>query len=243
MSAVLVVGTTQIPYDVRESLRAKRKRIEVTPAGVAVVVPEGTAPAEVIDFVREKRRWVFDRVTDMAARTVKLPSPSPSPSPSPWANGCKVLWRGRRLTVHVALSAVDVPVVVYRSRFDVRLPLATPPAQHAPLIQQAIEGWMQQRALSEARALVARYAVQAGVVVRRVEVRPMLRLWGSCGRDGVIRLDSGFMKLPAHLGAYLAAHEVVHLLHRDHSAAFWRVLRTLVPDARRRHDELMESAD
>jgi predicted metal-dependent hydrolase len=150
-----------------------------------------------------------------------------------------VVWRGRCLTLRVALAEVEQAQVVFRSRFDVRLPLQTPDDARAALVQAAVEGWMQQRAHAEAKALVARFAVQAGVQVRRVEVRPMLRLWGSCGRDGVIRLDTGFMRLPAELGAYLCAHEVAHLVHRDHSAAFWRVLRTLVPDARRRHEALM----
>lgn len=231
---VLVVGKTDIPYTVRESERARRKRIVVTPDGVLVVVPQGTASSETAAFMHAKRRWVFDKVSDMAARA----APSPSPA-TPWSNGSKVLWRGRKLTLRVATADVDEAIVVYRSRFEVGLPRTTTAQAQPEATRIAVEAWMKDRALREAKALVARFAARAGVTVRRVEVRPMARLWGSCGRDGVVRLDQGFMQLPAHLGEYLAAHEAVHLVHRDHSAKFWRLLRTLLPDARARHEELV----
>ena len=38
----VTVGRRTIPYEVRESRRARRMRMEVTPAGVDVIVPEGT---------------------------------------------------------------------------------------------------------------------------------------------------------------------------------------------------------
>jgi hypothetical protein len=88
-------------------------------------------------------------------------------------------------------------------------------------------------------ALMERLKLMTHPAHTRVELGPMARLWGSCGRDGVVRLDQCFMQLPAHLGEYLAAHEAIHLVHRDHSARFWRLLRTLLPDARARHEELV----
>ena len=232
---ILVVGKTEIPYRVRESERARKKRIIVTPSGVEVVVPEGTAHDTVAAFVHAKRRWVFDKVDevyDAVRARGRLTGQT-------WVGGAKVLYRGRHLALTVKLADVDAPVVVYRSRFDVRLPEATKPEGRQQATKAAVQGWLRDRARIEAKALVGRYARRVGVSPRRVEVRAMARLWGSCGRDGVIRMDEEFLRLPAHLAEYLAAHEVAHLVHRDHSAAFWRLLRSVLPDARARHAELL----
>jgi predicted metal-dependent hydrolase len=158
-----------------------------------------------------------------------------------WAAGAKVLFRGRNLGLRVQLAEVDQPLVVYRNRFEVRLPMATKPEARQGVTKGAVEDWLRDRARNEAKALVGRYATKVGVSPRRVEVRAMARLWGSCGRDGVIRIDEDFLRLPAHLAEYLAAHEVAHLVHRDHSAAFWQLLRSVLPDARARHSELLST--
>lgn len=232
---VLVVGKTEIPYAVHESNRAKRKRIVVSPGEVVVVVPEGTSSEVVAKFVHAKRRWVFDKVDEVAAA---VHSRRVVPEQN-WSGGAKVLFRGRNLGLRVKLADVDQAVVVYRNRFEVRLPTGTALEARQAATKGALEGWLRTRARNEAKSLVGRYAGRIGVTPRRVEVRAMARLWGSCGRDGIIRLDEDFLRLPAHLAEYLAAHEVAHLVHRDHSAAFWRLLRSLVPDARTRHAELL----
>ncbi len=39
---------------------------------------------------------------------------------------------------------------------------------------------------------------------------------------------------------YVVAHEAVHLVHRNHTAAFWTALGRLVPDLDQRRAELVE---
>ena len=68
MSHQLVVGSTVIPYEVRESAQARAMKIVATPSGVEVVVPTGTPPDAVEAYVARKRRWVFDAVRELAAR-------------------------------------------------------------------------------------------------------------------------------------------------------------------------------
>jgi hypothetical protein len=59
----LQVGATAIPYEVRRSSQTKRTRIVVTPEGVEVVVPAGTAlngADGLLAYLDHKRRWAVD---------------------------------------------------------------------------------------------------------------------------------------------------------------------------------------
>ena len=46
------------------------------------------------------------------------------------------------------------------------------------------------------------------------------------------------IELPKAVLDYVVAHEVCHLLHRNHSPEFWRTVARLMPDWRERGDWL-----
>ncbi len=69
----------------------------------------------------------------------------------------------------------------------------------------------------------------------RLTVRAMRTRWGSCTRDGHVTLSVELMHAPRRLIDYVIIHELCHLVHLNHSAAFhfqvarclpeWKVLR------------------
>ena len=56
-------------------------------------------------------------------------------------------------------------------------------------------------------------------------------VWGTCAsRQGVIRYSTALRGTSRDFCRYVAAHELCHLLHPDHSPAFWRAVTALCPD-------------
>ena len=53
--------------------------------------------------------------------------------------------------------------------------------------------------------------------------------WGSCGRDSVVRVHWRLVQAPRVAMEYVVAHELVHLLHRNHSPVFWTTLAETMP--------------
>src|SRR5690606_12603177 len=57
--------------------------------------------------------------------------------------------------------------------------------------------------------------------------------WGSCSpHNRTIRYSWRVIMAPPAVADYLAAHEVAHLVHADHSPAYWSVVQRLVGDHR-----------
>lgn len=112
---------------------------------------------------------------------------------------------------------------------------------HAPLdadIPGLVRTWLHAQA---ARLLVwrlARIARRLGRAPTRFALSDAQTQWGSCTRSGHIRLNWRLVQAPLTLIDYVAAHELAHLIHLDHSSRFWAQVADLCPDALARRDEL-----
>jgi predicted metal-dependent hydrolase len=78
-----------------------------------------------------------------------------------------------------------------------------------------------------------RYALELGVIIKRIGVRDQVSRWGSCSTGGVLSYSWRLIFAPPHVLDYIAAHEVAHLVEMNHSPRFWRLVERLCPDLRR----------
>jgi predicted metal-dependent hydrolase len=222
----LQVGETTIPYAVRESPQASRKRIVVRPAGVEVVVPAGTpleGPDGVLEYVDRKRRWLFDSVREVGAKHEKLLTQR-------YASGAKLQYKGRWLMLDVQPAEVARVEITCRSKFHVRVPVGLAGQARLEAIRSAFDSWLQERALRDARAYARRHQARLGVEPEDVRLGNQKHAWGTCGRDLVVRVHWRLVQAPAPAMEYVVGHELTHLLHRNHSPEFWDALGTTMPD-------------
>ena len=69
-----------------------------------------------------------------------------------------------------------------------------------------------------------------GLSVTRVSIRNQRSRWGSCGRDGHVSLNWRLVLMPDWVRDYVLLHELMHLLHMDHSKEYWRLVAAACPD-------------
>ena len=102
-----------------------------------------------------------------------------------------------------------------------------------------MEAWYREHARAKLEDIAARLAKRLGVAFDSVRILDMRKRWGSCGKTGVLRFNWRIIMAKSRLVEYVVAHELGHLLHRDHSPVFWRTLGTVIPDYAQRRKELM----
>jgi predicted metal-dependent hydrolase len=54
--------------------------------------------------------------------------------------------------------------------------------------------------------------------------------WGSCGPNNDINLNWLLMLAPAAALEYVVVHELCHIKHKNHSAAFWQLVAEHLPN-------------
>ncbi len=93
--------------------------------------------------------------------------------------------------------------------------------------------YLKREARRDLEAGVERHTRALGLAPRGVGLRDPVSRWGSCSAAGSLNFSWRLVLAPAFVLDYLAAHEVAHLVHLDHSRRFWALARRLCADADR----------
>jgi predicted metal-dependent hydrolase len=97
----------------------------------------------------------------------------------------------------------------------------------ACFVARRIHDFLVRQARRDLEAAVARHAAHLGVRVRKITLRDTTSRWGSCTSSGELNFSWRLIMAPPFVLDYLAAHEVAHLRHMNHSPAFWKTLGSL----------------
>ncbi len=71
------------------------------------------------------------------------------------------------------------------------------------------------------------FSERLGSRVRKITLRDTRSRWGSCSNDANLMFSWRLVMAPEHVLAYVAAHEVAHLKHMNHSRDFWETVEFL----------------
>lgn len=215
---------------IRESRRAKRLILQmIPPYTVELVVPRGTRPREVEEFLAGSRRWIERAQGELrhcypVGRQV-LP------------DAVELAAVGRRWDVHYDAGTAARPRL---REFPQHLQITT--TDSAP---DQVHGLLRQWLLVQARLCLkpwlASEAEEVGVKPNKIQVRTQRTRWGSCSPLGNISLNACLLFLPPAVARYLLIHELCHLRYLDHSARYWRCVARFEPDYRVLDKRLLES--
>jgi predicted metal-dependent hydrolase len=200
-----------IPYEVRRSPRARRVRVTVDGTGaVEVVLPARAAERRAAEAVRELRPWIERRRRAAARVAAEVARP---PGTVPYlGETLRLEAEAGRTRVHRRGAALLVP---------------------RDATQDALERWYRRQARAEIGPRLDAACARAGTRYRGLAIRGQKTRWGSCSSSGAMSFNWRLLLAPAPVLDYVVEHEVCHLEVMDHSARFWRLLESRVPDWRR----------
>jgi predicted metal-dependent hydrolase len=218
----LQIGDAAVPYQLRRSRRRRTLGLTVTTSEVRIHAPSWTPRAEIEGYVRKQHDWLQRAWARMQSR-----APQPCIPAEPLS---EVRYLGRVL-------ALDIRPVLFSEvqRQGNTLYVYVPPDADADAL---IRNWLLARAGRLLAWRLARIARTLGRAPSRFALSNAQTQWGSCTRRGHVRLNWRLVQAPLSLIDYVAAHELAHLVHLDHSPRFWAKVAELCPDALARRAEL-----
>jgi predicted metal-dependent hydrolase len=188
--------------------RARRLGLRVEPAkdSIVLVRPKRVSDKAVSAFLAEHLAWIRQRLDELPERV-------------PLADGSVIPFRGAD---HIIAARPEAKGGVWREGTTI---VVTGRPEHAA---RRITDWLKNQARGQLIPLVNEMAANADRVVTRITLRDTRTRWGSCAYGGRLSFSWRLIFAPDFVLTYVAAHEVAHLVHANHSAAFKRTVSELL---------------
>jgi hypothetical protein len=208
-------------------IRTSRKTVGLiveSDATLTVRAPRAMSRPEIERLVQRKHKWItrMQKIARERAQVVQ----------------------GKRFTdgeLHLFLGK-RYPLVLEEGRpylrFDgARFILAPSQAGRA---RDLFVQWYRKQSRDYFTRLASEHASRMGLRFKQVRVSGAKQRWASCGSTGNLNFSWRLVLAPEPIVDYVVVHELCHLVQPNHSAAFWNLVRSEIPDFRERRKWLKE---
>ena len=218
-----------LTLELRESPRRRTVGITVERDGRLVLAcPPGTPPADLERTVDASRHWIYSRLAEKEA----LARP---PSRKEYVSGEGLYYLGRSYRLKLVDPVAGRPALrLQHGRFELR-------RDGQERGREYFVRWYRVHLLPVLERHIAALAGRIEARPAALQVRDLGYRWSSCGKEGTLYFHWRVAMLPPAMIEYLVGHELVHLVERRHTRAFWQRLERIVPDYAERVRRLAEN--
>lgn len=216
----LLYGKSKIDFNIRYSDR-KTLGITVNPdLSVIVKAPENATKEKIFEIVEKRASWILEQKRYFL-------SFEPRSKDYLYKSGESHYYLGRQYLLK--LEEGDKEKVLFSGRYLV----VNTKDKSRENIKALLEAWYRERAKIKfaeiAEPLIEQFK-QYDVEPKSMYIKQMKLRWGSCSAKGNIILNPELIKAPKACIEYVIIHELCHLVHRNHTKAFFALQSREMPD-------------
>ena len=215
-------GNTTIPFTLKRKSN-KQVSITVTEEGSVEVVAPKDAPIEkVLGAVKRKGAWIRGKKALVRERVMNT-----STKEFISGEGFTYLGKTYRLKIH-------------GTRVVLKDGTLFAPSEN---IEESVLSWYKEKALQKFRERTKKWTPLFPTEPSSLLIGDQKTRWGSCDKEGTLRINWRVILAPLRVVDYVIAHELTHLKYHGHGKEFWTLLESVMPDYVERKDWLRVNGD
>ena len=207
--------------DIIRSPRRKTAAIKIQKGKVFLMVPACLPMTAIESLVAKKNRWIKEKLA-IQNEIIAI-------KPKEFISGETFSYLGRNHPLKIE-SGLYPLIKLHQDELVVSVRDKT--ADNAQAIKQLLIKWYKQQAEAELLGKTERFSRIIGVNPTSVTIKSFKSRWGSCSITAGIQYNWKIIIAPDWIVNYVVIHELCHILHHNHSPAFWKAVERYCPDYR-----------
>ena len=218
--SIAALDQLEFPIEVIRTNRRKSASVQVVDCQVQVIIPQALSDQRIEQIVREKTPWIRDKLRRQALLKPK--------KPKEYVSGEAFAYLGKNYRLKLVQGSSET----------VKLTLGKLAVGADKDIKRELMSWYMQHSEKRLNEKVVRFAQVVGVEPKTVKVKDYKSRWGSCSSLGDISFHWAIIMAPHYIVDYVVVHELCHMIHHNHSPAFWQQVEKVLPNYRECRDWL-----
>ena len=198
-------------------IRSKRKTLalEITQDTRLIVRASKSISNEYIEkIVHKKRFWIRNTQKAILEKNKRI-------SPKEYVNGEGFLYLGNTYKLSIVDNSLE-PLTFDNGFHFLKSCL--------PKAKETFIDWYKKEAYSKIKKRLDWYSESSGIEYKKMNITSAMKRWGSCNAEGGLSFSWRLIMTPLKVIDYVVAHELAHIVIRNHSEKFWTKVKMLIPD-------------
>ncbi|PJK05232.1 hypothetical protein CO610_11135 [Lysobacteraceae bacterium NML95-0200] len=219
-----------VPVAIQRHRQARRFKLSVDERGARLTLPAYGSLQQALDFLHAHRGWLARHWHDVQA----------AHAPALCIGQTRQLpLRGEQLGLHWQPGRITrLQQQGDALCFEVRGLEALQGQYSTPAIRRALRDFYEAHARADVARWLPRYRDGLPKAPARIQFKRTRSRWGSLSWNGNLALDLALILARPSAFEYVLVHELCHLIHHNHSPAFWHEVEQRFPAWRDERDYL-----
>ena len=206
-----------------ELIRSKRKTVRLRLINqnlLEVNAPLKISVEDIERIIRKKEIWINRRIESLE----EVPNGT---SKRCYEEGELFLYQGERLELRIHLQSQWKKHQVFKEEGMLSV---WGPNFESMEIQSALTDWFKKSARETIGCSLLEWSRRLEIPYQKFDLGNGRTLWGTCHRNGTIRINWRAIFIAPDILDYLIVHELCHLREMNHSSHFWSEVGSILPD-------------
>ena len=223
------MDNVDIDYKVIRSAKRKTIALQIKQNEVIVRAPESVSHEYIQLLINDKAQWILNKLANNR-HTIATPLPSYLPNSILLIGGIE-----KKLQIEYQRSKPDKALYLNDHEANLILPLYVQKKSDdldylVIQIKKQLASWMKAKAKSYLSYRLDELSQQLEITPTAYQVKRYKARWGSCNNKHELSFNYLLIMAPSWVFDYVIVHELCHIKHLNHSAKFWTLVESHMPN-------------